>query len=64
MLVIGDRPAREIRAGRELGMHTVRIHRGEFKTQMPVGPEDKPDHVIKNISEVRTLPFMWGRHVR
>ena len=61
VLVVGDRPAREIRAGRELGMHTVRIHRGEFKTQIPKGPEEEAEHVIRNIAEVRKLPFIWGR---
>ena len=60
MLIVGDRPAREIRAGRELGMHTVRLRHGEFKSQMPVGPEEEPDYVIRNISEVRKLPFIWG----
>jgi FMN phosphatase YigB (HAD superfamily) len=61
ILVVGDRPAREIRAGRELGMHTVRLRHGEFKSQMPVSPEEKPDFVIKNIAEVWKLPFTWGR---
>ena len=61
MLVVGDRPAREIRAGKELGMHTVRLRHGEFKSQMPTGPEEEPDYVIGNISEVRKLPFIWGR---
>jgi FMN phosphatase YigB (HAD superfamily) len=61
MLVVGDRPAREIRAGKELGMHTVRLRHGEFKSQMPTGPEEEPDHVITNISEIRKLPFMWGQ---
>lgn len=60
MLIVGDRPAREIRAGRELGMHTVRLRHGEFKAQMPAGPEEMPDHEIRNISEVRKLPFIWG----
>jgi FMN phosphatase YigB (HAD superfamily) len=60
ILIVGDRPAREIRAGKELGMHTVRLRHGEFKSQMPVGPEEEPDHVIGNISEVRKLPFTWG----
>lgn len=60
MLIIGDRPAREIRAGKELGMHTVRIHRGEFKAQMPTGPEEQPDYVVEGISEIRKLPFTWG----
>jgi FMN phosphatase YigB (HAD superfamily) len=60
ILIVGDRPAREIRAGRELGMHTVRLRHGEFKLQKPVGPEEEPDHVVKNISEIRKLPFTWG----
>ncbi|MGC2744751.1 MAG: HAD family hydrolase [Candidatus Angelobacter sp.] len=61
ILVVGDRPAREIRAGKELGMHTVRLRHGEFKSQKPIGPEEEPDHVIRNISEVRKLPFIWGQ---
>ena len=60
ILIVGDRPAREIRAGRELGMHTVRLRHGEFKSQVPTGPEEEPDYVVKNISEVRRLPFVWG----
>ena len=60
ILVVGDRPMREIRAGKELGMHTVRLRHGEFKSQMPAGPEEEPDYVIGNISEVRKLPFVWG----
>src|SRR4029077_9012365 len=60
ILVVGDRPAREIRAGKELGMHTVRVRRGEFKAQMPIGPEERPDYVVRSISEVRKLPFIWG----
>ena len=60
ILVVGDRASREIRAGKELGMHTVRLLHGEFKSQKPVGPEEEPDYVIGNISEVRKLPFVWG----
>jgi FMN phosphatase YigB (HAD superfamily) len=60
ILIVGDRPAREIRAGKELGMHTVRLLHGEFKSQNPIGPEEEPDYVIRNISEVRKLPFLWG----
>jgi FMN phosphatase YigB (HAD superfamily) len=60
ILVVGDRPAREIRAGRELGMHTVRVLHGEFKSQMPIGPEEEPDYVVENIAAVRKLPFTWG----
>jgi FMN phosphatase YigB (HAD superfamily) len=60
ILVVGDRPMREIRAGKELGMHTVRLRHGEFKSQVPTGPEEEPDYVIENISDVRKLPFVWG----
>ena len=60
ILVVGDRPAREIRAGKELGMHTVRVHHGEFKFQMPVGPEEEPDFVIADISQLSQMPFLWG----
>jgi FMN phosphatase YigB (HAD superfamily) len=60
ILVVGDRPMREIRAGKELGMHTVRLRHGEFKSQMPVGREEEPDYVVGNIAEIRKLPFIWG----
>ncbi|HEY4678690.1 MAG TPA: HAD family hydrolase [Candidatus Angelobacter sp.] len=60
ILVVGDRPAREIRAGKELGMHTVRLRHGEFKSQRPIGPEEEPDYVVREISKVRKLPFTWG----
>ena len=60
ILVVGDRPMREIRAGKELGMHTVRLRHGEFKSQVPAGPEEEPDYVIGDISEARKLPFTWG----
>ncbi|HZD93022.1 MAG TPA: HAD family hydrolase [Candidatus Sulfotelmatobacter sp.] len=60
IVIVGDRPAREIRAGRGLGMHTVRLHRGEFKSQKPAGPQEEPDYVVKSITEVRKLPFLWG----
>ena len=63
ILVVGDRPAREIRAGKELGMHTVRVRYGEFKSQMPAGPEERPDYVVKSISEIRKLPFIWGNPI-
>ena len=60
ILIVGDRPAREIRAGKELGMHTVRLRHGEFKSQIPVGPEEEPDYVVEKIAEIRKLPFVWG----
>jgi putative hydrolase of the HAD superfamily len=60
ILVVGDRPAREIRAGKDLGMHTVRVRHGEFKAQTPISPGEEPDFVVENISEIRKLPFTWG----
>jgi FMN phosphatase YigB (HAD superfamily) len=60
MLVVGDRPMSEIRAGNDLGMHTVRIRRGEFVAQEPQGPEEEPDFVARSISEVRSLALAWG----
>lgn len=60
MLVVGDRPMSEIRAGNDLGMHTVRIRRGEFLAQEPQGPEEEPDYVVRSISEVKGLAFTWG----
>ena len=64
VLIVGDRPMREIRAGNELGMHTVRIRRGEFAKQEPRGPEEEPDYEVRNISEVKKLPFFWGEPAR
>jgi FMN phosphatase YigB (HAD superfamily) len=60
ILVVGDRPMREIRAGNELGMHTVRIRHGEFAAQEPRDEMEQPDYEIRNISELRNLPFQWG----
>jgi FMN phosphatase YigB (HAD superfamily) len=59
-LIVGDRAMSEIRAGNELGMHTVRIRRGEFVAQDPQGREEEPDYEVRNISEVKKLAFAWG----
>jgi FMN phosphatase YigB (HAD superfamily) len=60
MLVVGDRPMTEIRAGKELRMHTVRIRHGEFAAQEPRGPEEEPDFEVRTISAITRLPFAWG----
>jgi len=57
ILVVGDRPMREIRAGKELGMRTVRIHHGEFAAQQPISPDEEADYVVKEISDVAKLPL-------
>jgi FMN phosphatase YigB (HAD superfamily) len=62
MLIVGDRPMSEIRAGNELGMHTVRIRRGEFAVQEPQSPEEEPDYVVDDISMVRKVGFVWGKN--
>lgn len=64
MLIVGDRAMSEIRGGNELGMHTVRIRRGEFASQEPQGKEEEADYEVKDISEVRKLPFEWGDLVK
>jgi FMN phosphatase YigB (HAD superfamily) len=61
VLVVGDRPAREIRAGNDLGMYTVRIHRGEFQAQLPIGPQEESDYVVRTLAEIRKLPFLFGQ---
>jgi putative hydrolase of the HAD superfamily len=63
ILVVGDRPSSEIMAGKKLGMHTVRLKRGEFVTQEPQGPEESPDYVVTHIGEVRRLPFIFGKEL-
>jgi len=60
ILVVGDRPMREIRAGKELGMRTVRIRHGEFAAQQPVSPEEEADYVVKEIGEVAKLPLAFA----
>jgi len=60
ILVVGDRPMSEIRAAKGLGMHTVRLRRGEFASQHPVDASERADHEVKNISGVRKLPFTFG----
>jgi FMN phosphatase YigB (HAD superfamily) len=60
VLVVGDRPASEIRAGKSLGMHTVRMRHGEFRTQEPQGDAERADFEIRRISALRKLPFHFG----
>lgn len=60
MLVVGDRAMREIRAGNELGMHTVRIRHGEFAAQEPQGREEEPDYEVRDISDLKGLRYSWG----
>jgi FMN phosphatase YigB (HAD superfamily) len=59
ILVVGDRPMSEIRAGKELGMRTARILRGEFASQRPRSHEEEADYVVKSVSEIAKLPLRW-----
>ena len=60
VLIVGDRPMREIRAGKELGMHTVRIRHGEFAAQEARDELEQPEYEVRKISDVCALPFFWG----
>jgi FMN phosphatase YigB (HAD superfamily) len=60
ILVVGDRPMSEIRAAKALGMHTVRIRRGEFASQNPVGEAERADREINQLSQVKRLPFKFS----
>jgi len=60
ILVVGDRPASEIRAGKSLGMHTARVRGGEFSRLKPCGPDEQADFEISKIDAVLNLPFEFG----
>lgn len=60
VLVVGDRPSSEIRAGKRLGAHTVRLRHGEFSALEPRGPEERADHEIRDINDVLRLPFRFA----
>lgn len=60
VLVVGDRPASEIQAGKRLGMHTVRIRHGEFAALEPESEAERPDFEIKRIAGLQKLPFQFG----
>jgi len=60
ILVGGDRPMSEIRAAKTLGMHAVRLRRGEFASQKPADKMEQADFEISNVSEVRKLPYRFS----
>ncbi|HXZ29393.1 MAG TPA: HAD family hydrolase [Terriglobales bacterium] len=61
ILVVGDRPSSEIRAGKLLGMHTARLLHGEFLGLKPAGPEEKADFTLRDIAGVLRLPLRFGK---
>lgn len=60
VLVVGDRPSSEIRAGKLLGMHTVRMRHGEFSALQPQGPEEQADFEIRKLDALLKLPLRFG----
>jgi FMN phosphatase YigB (HAD superfamily) len=62
VLVVGDRPSSEIRAGKALGMHTARLRAGEFARLKAQGPEEQADFEISKIDAVLKLPFEFGHN--
>ncbi len=60
VLVVGDRPSSEIRAGNILGMHTARLHHGEFASLKPVGAEERARFKLRAIDDVLRLPLRFG----
>jgi FMN phosphatase YigB (HAD superfamily) len=60
-LVVGDRPSSEIRAGKRLGMHAVRVRHGEFSRQEPQTDEERPDYEVRRVTDVLRLPYHFGR---
>ena len=61
VLVVGDRPSGEIKAGKALGMHTVRLRGGEFARLKAQGPEEQAEFEVSKIDAVLKLPFEFGR---
>jgi len=60
VLVVGDRPSSEIKSGKALGMHTARLHGGEFARLKAHSPEERADFEISKIDAVLKLPFEFG----
>jgi FMN phosphatase YigB (HAD superfamily) len=61
ILVVGDRAASEIRAGKALGFHTARLRHGEFAALDPAGPEEQADYLLHSIGDVLRLPYRFGK---
>ena len=60
ILVVGDRPSSEIKAGKSLGFHTARLQHGEFATLEAVDAEEQADRTVHSIGEVLKLPYRFG----
>ncbi len=60
VLIVGDRPSSEIKAGKSLGMHTVRVKGGEFAHLPPRGDDEIADREIERVTDLLKLPFGFG----
>lgn len=54
-LAVGDRPDKEIRDAKALGMKTCRVRRGEFSHLQPAGPQERADWEIDRVAELERL---------
>ncbi len=57
VVVAGDRPSGDVRAGNALGCRTVLVRRpgGEFAEHEPRGPEEQPWRTIESLAELPAL---------
>lgn len=53
--IIGDRVKGEIRLGNFFKMKTIWFKEGKFSTQLPKDHKEIPNHIIKELSEVKNL---------
>jgi len=55
VIVVGDRVAGEITIGNKLNLITVWLKQGKFSNEYPVSDEQKPKHIIYEISELKEI---------
>ena len=75
--MVGDRVREELRIAKSLGMATIQMLHGRFKSEPAVNDCDKPDYKIKRIFQITTIlqlnnmgktpdrlndPCHWRRH--
>jgi len=60
ILVVGDRPNREIQAANALGMISVRRLGGEFASYRPKSLREKARFTIRRLAEIFTLGLEFG----
>ena len=61
ILVVGDRPNREIQAANRLGMVSVRRVGGEFADSRPSSRRERARFTIRRLSEIFRLGLRFGR---